>query len=250
MRNNFIINSHKKLNDIDFNEPIKDLLRMTIFMLVSSTACICSCGLVFYILSKLIVSKDNYHMFDILMIALIIILYSLVISQFAPSWCKEFRELKRLKNILHNNEAAQKWKIECLSESGIGQFSLLYAKLHNLLDENEFEAKKELYITIHKDLIFGGEFITLIELRQELKISNEQFTKIKNSFINNPDSSITEEQSKVLQKYGVLTHEEAVIKANNKESEMRKQYLSIILKWCLFGAIFGAFIFAMSCLSK
>lgn len=250
MRNNFIINFHKNLNDIDFNEPIKDLLRMTIFMLVNATACACSCGLAFYVLSKLVASRTNYHMFNILIVALIIILYSLIILQFAPSWRKEFRERKQLKSILHNHEDAQRWKADCLSEDGIGQFSLLYAKLHNLLDENEFEIKKELYIKVHKDLIFGGEFITLIELRKALKINNEQFAKIKSSFINNPNSSITEEQSKILQEYGILTHEEAILKIDNKESEIFKRYLSIMLKSCLFGAIFGAFIFAMSCLSK
>jgi hypothetical protein len=116
-----------------------------------------------------------------------------------------------------------------------------------LLSNDEFEIKKDLFVNSNP-VIYGQEFIEIVELRYDLMFTDEQFAIIKDNFINNQYSFAKRSELYALQRDGILTEEEIRVKLsmlpNNPFNELS------LLKIIPTGVLFGGFFYALSWVSN
>ena len=244
MRNKLEINSSKLIKDIDFGEPFLNPIKTSFKMFIYSCVLVLTLWLTF----KIIISIYPHHYqsktinFFILLLTVgtyVSLLFFLIII-----WLKEFSQRKELRKALGNSLDKAKWKEKYLGESEIILFYLLYAKANNLLSSDEFKRKKDLFVNTNP-VIYGQEFIQIVELKNDLMLTDEQFAIVKSNFINNPYSKATKIELDALQKEGILTEDEIRIKLNVMIQNTPSNRLGI-LKVISFGIICGGFIYSLS----
>lgn len=232
------INLNKNLCDVDFNQSIWDLVRFSNYMLIHLAIVISFSWVTLCLLLKVF----NISLpFSYWVITGITIFYCCYVIALVRDYCKtELKYRKKFKRVLLDSNFVEEWKAEYLNLENLTWFNLIYAKAHGLLSEDEFKIRKDL-IPEQNIERSGGNFLMLVELRNELKISDEQFITIKNYFINDPSYGADKSILRELQKIGILTKEEVA----TKQAKMRKCYLSIKFKQCSFGALCGMIAFVL-----
>lgn len=92
-----------------------------------------------------------------------------------------YKHVRELENNLSYREI---WKKDVLSWSGVTLWSLIILKIYAVLSDNEYADIVKKYIDTDCD-VTGMDVITLLEFKEDLSISNEQFCKQKTNFVRN-----------------------------------------------------------------
>lgn len=246
------INLNRKLSEYDYyNDGIRYLLMMALWMLSTSTVMAAVFWTTFYILKYVTPIVIDLHKAHIIMITVTIGAFLCAILTLIPSCYQELIIRKILKKALHDDSSAEEWKNKFLSSEWIDDFNLIFAKDHNLLSDEEFINKKEIFVNNLDNIFFNGkEFISLVELKNALQFSDEQFAKIKNHFIATPESQANEAELLALQEYKILTAEEVAIKTSQfSVADKGSGYLKTMLTSCIYGVIAAILIFALYAIS-
>lgn len=95
------------------------------------------------------------------------------------------------------------------------------------------------------NLIVSSEFITFIELHQELKLSNEQFLTIKQKFVNNTNGILTTSQLKFLAQHSILTDAEVNIISQHVRFSRYSSPSITLVKALVLGIMVGVIIIGL-----
>lgn len=236
-----LTNIHKNLKYIKLQESRLELLRLPLYLIINGTIISCISFIVLQVLLyfyNLNAAEKEYS--NIVFSLIIICIYGINISISISYLRTALVERKRLKTVLINSKFAENWKVEYLRSDQITLFNLLYARVHNFLDDDEFEIKKDLLLELNIKFTFV-EFITILELKDELKVTDNQLIKIKNNFINDQESLVKTNQLHKLLELKIITYQDVI----KKQRIWRKYYLRFVAKQILLSVSIGIFSFLL-----
>lgn len=197
---------------------------------------------IFFSIVGYFINIDSFYYIAVL-ILLIIVLPARVLLSIIQNLINKIYNKSKLHRVVKNSNTALLWRKKFMSINDINLDDLLYVKKHNLLDINDFECTRKRCINhyINCKNITTQEFITLLELQNELGINQSKFNIIKANFISNycfiKRSTLTE-----LKCLGILTEDDI----SNKRLIIIKWYKELFYSmirnalWFLFLGIFMA----------
>lgn len=181
---------------------------------------------------------------------------------------KSIKSHYQIKNLLDNDKSRYRWKQKFIQCKYPTLINLIIARRYNLVNIENYEFKKNLYVSQHLNFIVRDKFISeaeiikkrnyfmnlnqqdvdvasylaIVELAEDLNINSNEVSILKNNFINN-DVLISKRKLMKLKILEVISNQDYEIKLK----KTGKQYKLYILDYfkifiALFSTIFIAFV--------
>lgn len=234
-------NLQLKLIRVDpVNKGLLAVLLITIELVIT---CICFAATV--ILTSIILFKIMgtlnlliNHKFIYRMLYLIIVLgFMYPTYQVVVDFIYEFRERKQFKKALLSELNRKQWKNDNLEPIPRNLDCILFAKLYGVITNKEAHLKVLDFIN-YVDKLYYIEFITLMELREELNLSQSEIKIIQQKFLNCVEITFTSKELEFLKNSSYINNEDAIfLYERSHEYLSPDDFMKTNFKFMFFGCI-------------